>query len=164
VAGGGAGGVPAEVLGYVLIEDQRAQNTAGGTHTAGTWQTRVLNTIVSDVDSLIVSLSSNQVTLSPGDWVIHVSAPANSIGRSQIRLQDLTAGAPGTTLKAGTSEATSGAGLDTTRSFIAHRLSFAENKILEVQMQGAATVATVGFGSAANFGTEVYTQFEAWRL
>ena len=152
------------IIPYVRIEDQRTQNTQGGTHTAGSWQTRVLNTIVSDDAGLVVSLNSNLVELAPGDWLILVSAPANSIGRSQIRLQDLTAGAPGTQLKAGTSEATSGAGADTTRSFLGHRLSFSQNKKFSVQMQGAATVATLGFGSAANFTTEVYTVFEAFRL
>ena len=149
---------------YVLIEDQRSQNTPGGTLTSGAWQTRVLNTVVSDVDGLVASLLNNQVELTPGDWLIRISSPANSAGRFQLRLQDLTSGAPGVQLKVGTSELSAGTDFDTTRSFLSHRLTFSQNKKLEVQIQGANTVATFGLGSAANFDIEVYTVFEAYRL
>ena len=35
------------------VEDQKAQNTAGGTFTSGAWRTRDLNTIVSDPNNII---------------------------------------------------------------------------------------------------------------
>jgi hypothetical protein len=36
-----------------IVEDQKPQNTAGGTFTNGAWRTRDLNTIVSDTDNII---------------------------------------------------------------------------------------------------------------
>lgn len=149
-------------ISFVHVEDQKAQNTAGGTFTTGAWRTRDLNTEVSDVDGL-ASLSLNQLTLAAGIWVIWVSAPANSVGRHQIRLQDLTAGAPGTTLKAGSSEAAATA-LNTFRSVLVYRGAFTSPTVLEVQHQGAVTVNTIGFGSAANFTAEVYTILKAWKI
>jgi hypothetical protein len=36
-----------------IVEDQKSQNTDGGTFTTGAWRTRLLNTIVNDADSII---------------------------------------------------------------------------------------------------------------
>lgn len=49
-AANGSGGSTAS---KALVEDQKAQNTAGGTFTSGAWRTRDLNTIVSDPDNII---------------------------------------------------------------------------------------------------------------
>ena len=41
-----------------LIEDQKAQNTSGGTNTAGDVDVRVLNTEVTDVDGIIIGFNN----------------------------------------------------------------------------------------------------------
>lgn len=147
--------------GFIHVEDQKAQNTAGGTFTNGAWRTRDLNTEVSDVDGL-ASLSTNQLTLQPGIWVIEASAPAFNVGRHQTRLQDLTAGSPGTTLKVG--EGAVSAAANQTRSSLVYRGSFSAAVILELQHQCANTVATNGFGALNNFTTEVFSVLKAWKI
>ena len=53
---------------YILLQDQKAQNTAGGTAASPGWQTHVLNTEVIDTGNN-ASLSSNQITLAAGTYV-----------------------------------------------------------------------------------------------
>jgi hypothetical protein len=80
---------------FAVIEEQQAQNTAGGTSAATTWTTRVLNTEVADADS-IVSIASNQFTPIAGSYRIFVNSPfvGNSASSSpgRLRLQNITAG------------------------------------------------------------------------
>lgn len=83
-SGGGVGGASA----YVLIQDHKSQNTSGGTAPSG-WFTRDLNTLVNDTTGA-VSLASNEFTLPTGTWDIYVEAPGWAIGRSQIRLFNVT--------------------------------------------------------------------------
>jgi hypothetical protein len=73
----------------VIIEDQKAQNTSGGTATSGSWETRTLNTLVRNNGSL-ASLSSNQFTLPAGTFYISWSVPGYACGRHQTRLQNIT--------------------------------------------------------------------------
>lgn len=78
---------------FAVIEEQQAQNTAGGASTATTWTTRVLNTEVVDADS-IVTLSGNQFTPIAGTYRIMVNAPfigsATTPGSVRIRLYNVT--------------------------------------------------------------------------
>jgi hypothetical protein len=146
---------------YINVQDQKAQNTAGGTFTSGAWQTRTLNTTAFDTAS-ISSLSSNQVTLPAGTYRCFITCPAANVQGHQARLQNIT---DATTLLTGTSEwtlATSNGAV--TRSLITGEFTLAASKALSVQHQCFATFATQGFGLAANIGTEVYTVAEFWRL
>lgn len=153
-----------QMLGYVLIEDQKAQNTPGGTFTSGAARTRDLNTIVANAESL-ASLGSNQVTLVPGIYIIRATAPAMLVNRHQAWLQDLTAGAPGTTIKRGTSGfQISTSGTAPNYSTVVARITPTSDIVIELQHQCATTRATNGFGLEANLGTEVYSQFEAWKI
>lgn len=78
---------------FAVIEEQQAQNTAGGGSTATTWSTRVLNTEVADADNL-VTLSSNKFTPISGTYRITVNSPflwnATTTGTGRLRLRNVT--------------------------------------------------------------------------
>ena len=163
-ANGGTGLSPASLSAlYVNLQDQKTQNTAGGTFTSGSWQTRTLNTKVNDVGSLC-TLSSNQFTLSAGTYIINAVAPAYLINaRHQTRIQYVT---DATTLLVGTSiyAPTISANICVTTSQVRGMFTVAASKALELQHQCQSTEATDGFGVAANFTTEVYSVVELWKI
>lgn len=75
-----------------ILENQQAQNTAGGGSTATTWTTLVLNTEVID-DQSIVSLSSNAFTLQAGSYHLIADQPFLGAGAasnyaSRLRLRN----------------------------------------------------------------------------
>jgi len=78
---------------FAVIEEQQAQNTAGGGSTATTWTTRVLNTEVVDADG-IVTISSNQFTPLSGSYRIQINSPfigsTTTAGSVRIRLRNVT--------------------------------------------------------------------------
>lgn len=144
----------------VILEDQKAQNTDGGTFTSGAWQTRTLNTEVADVNS-VCTLSSNQFTLSAGTYDIVFWAMGVACDRHQTRIQNVT---DGTTIRLGVSaysdsmDNSGDALLIATLSQGAGRFTIAASKALELQHRCETTKATNGYGVAANFTTEVYAQ------
>lgn len=151
----------AAVSSYVLVQDQKTQNTAGGTFTSGAWQTRVLNTEVNDADG-ICSLSSNQITLSAGTYRCFIRCPASFVDRHQARLQNVT---DATTILLGTSENLQASTVsNNSASVIVGEFTIAASKALEVQHRCQTTNATNGFGVPANFGTEVFTLAEFWKV
>lgn len=148
---------------YLLYEDQKTQNTYGGTFTSGAWRTRTLNTEVADTGGL-GTLASNQITLAAGTYRIAVSAPAYGVDRHQARLQNVT---DATTVLLGASAYSAnntGAGQASIVSTIQGVFTIAASKALEVQHQGQTTESSDGFGVAANFATEIYTRVELWKI
>lgn len=145
---------------YVLIRDEKAQNTAGGTFTLGAWRTRDLNTEVVDTGS-IASVAANQVTLEPGNYRTRWRAPGYLVGGHQTRLQNITAG---TTLVVGsTARNQVSTPFTQTDSHGEGYFSLSVQSVLELQHQSTATEATNGFGIQANLTTEVYSMIEFWR-
>jgi hypothetical protein len=146
----------------VILEDQKAQNTAGGTATSGSWVTRTLNTAVRNHGSL-AALASNEFTLPAGTYYISWSAPAFFCNAVQSRLQNVT---DTSTVGIGTSEFSFN-GLANgwpVRSFGSAVVTLAASKALAVQMQVGTTRATDGYGREANFGTEVFTRVEITKV
>lgn len=145
---------------YVIIEDQKAQNTAGGTATSGSFQKRDLNTEVTDLAGL-ASIASSVVTLQPGTYYARWSAPAaNGVLTHQTRLRNTADGIN----YMGTSERAAAAIQNQTVSTGSAFFTITAAKTFELQHQVNTTVATTGFGFAANFGTEVYSRLEFIRL
>lgn len=148
---------------YILIRDEKAQGTSGGTFTAGAWRTRDLNTEVDDTGGY-ASIGSNQITLLAGTYRVHIQAPAYFCARHQARLYSITDSALVLTGSSGYSGSVSNiADGSTVFSIIDGRFTLSGTKVLEVQHQSEETRATHGFGVASNFGTEVYTIFVATR-
>lgn len=139
-----------------IVEDQKAQNTAGGTFTSGADRTRDLNTEVSDPDGL-VTVAANQITVTnAGTYMFEWSAPtAAGVTSHQSFLYNVT---DTTEVKRGTSEESG------TRSHGSARVVIAASKAFEIRHRCTATVATVGFGRQANFGIEVYTRVVITRI
>jgi hypothetical protein len=133
-----------------LFQDQKADGTAGGGSTTGSWQTRVLNTSVFN-NITGASLASNQVTLATaGTYVFYgVGAFFSRQGAHRIRnVSDNTTVATGPSGDA----ATSGLGFTTTVLGVA---TIASSKTFQLQYSVDAARATDGLGQAAAWTGEV---------
>lgn len=138
-----------------IIQDQQAQNSNAGGFTSGADQTRVLNTLVYNRNS-VVSLSSNQFTLPAGTWEISWSAPAIRVDTHQTMLYSVTAAS---VLARGSVEYSGNSGLYASiRSVGSYVVTIGSSAAFEIRHRGTTTMAGTGFGQAGNFGTEVYTQ------
>lgn len=147
---------------FLHIQDQRASTTSGGTFTAGSKTTRLLNTILTNTITG-ASLSSNQFTLPAGDYYIEASAPALSVDTHMCFIDNISDVVIELT---GTSERALNANAHTTRSFVSGLISVASTKIYEVKHQCETTRATDGYGKATSFSTphEVYTEIKVWKV
>lgn len=147
---------------YCAFADVKAVNTAGGTFTAGAWQTRTLTTETFDTNGLS-SLAANRFSLQPGVWYIRARAPGYRCDHHMIRLQNITAGA---TTNRGTAEYSPSAA-DSSQTFatMAFEFSISVVSTFEIQHYCTTTRATDGFGTPANIDSlsEVYTSVELWR-
>lgn len=73
-----------------IISDTKSNGTGGGASSAGSTETRDLNTVEFDPDS-IVSLDSNQFTLQSGRyWIMATSCTVGGAGRTVLYLEDIT--------------------------------------------------------------------------
>lgn len=149
------GGIPAwaDLMDVIVLRDEKAQNTAGGTFTSGAWRTRDLNVEATDTGSLC-TLSSNEFTPSAGTYFIFASAPGYKVGQHQARLYNVT---DTTVTIEGTSEQSSSSDNVATRSMVVGVFTTAGSKAYRIEHQSSATGTTTGFGLANNFTTEVYT-------
>lgn len=147
---------------YIQISDEKAQNTAGGTFTSGSFQTRVLTTELFDTGAYAsLNVGNNRITLLPGTYRFYITCPAFRVDAHLARLQNIT---DATTVKNGSSEV-SGSAINAppSRSIIAGELTITASKDFEVQHRCTTTRATDGLGIASNFAAETYTIVEFWR-
>lgn len=144
---------------YILLRDEKAQNTAGGTFTSGSWQVRDIAEI-SDTSGLC-SVSSNQITLAAGTYRMQISCPAYSVNNHQCRLYNVTDASVIAYGAIAYSQQT--LNTCTTTSNLSYKFTIASTKVLEIQHRCQATQATDGLGTLCNFGTEVYTVAEFWK-
>lgn len=151
-------GVPLPRVGY--IRDEKSAGTTGGTFTAGSWQTRDLNTL--DGDSDFITLSSNQFTLPKGKYIIEASPIAASVNNHAAKLRNIT----------DSTDDIIGPNMQTTTGTFVHSISpvigtieIASAKTFEIQHQCSTTNPGDGFGNAGNFGvTEIYTIVKITKL
>ncbi len=148
------------VTNYLQYRDQKAQNTDGGTFTSGSWQTRVLNTEVADLGNY-GTLSSNQITLTAGTYIVRATAQAYAVNRHQLRLQNVT---DTVTLLVGQSFYQTAVDSPVGNAMLVGVFTIAASKAIELQHQCQTTHATNGLGVAANFTTEVYATVEFWKI
>lgn len=150
----------AGLTGYILLRDEKAAGTDGGSFTAGAWQTRELNTKVVDVGSY-AALSANQITLPAGTYRCRIQCPAYAVNKHQARLYNVTNAA---VLLLGSSQRNASASaLFVVPSIIAGRFTLATTKVLEVQHRCETTQAGSGLGQSSGFDTEIYTIAEFWK-
>ena len=145
---------------YAVIADQKAANTAGGSTSTGSFNTRDLNTILTDPDS-IVSVSSNQFTLQAGTYLIHASAPSYQGTRHQILIYNVT---DSTVMAVGTSAYVDSSENVQTRSFAQNKTTISSAKVFEVRHRVGNAVSTYGFGVDSNYGQpSIYTMVEIFK-
>jgi hypothetical protein len=143
------------------VRDEKTANTAGGTFTSGAWQTRTLNTSMTNEISG-ASLSSNQITLPSGTYYIYASAPAWDLGKHKLKLRN-TSDSSDTLI--GTSEVAQFDYFAQTRSFLSGRFTIASQKTFELQHRSEQTQTTDGFGYPSNFSVvEVYADVQIWKV
>ena len=148
-------GVPALIPRVATLSDVRASGTAGGTATAGAYQTRALNTI-DDPTGIVTSLTGNQFTLPAGEYYIETSAPAGACTAHKARLFNIT---DSTTSLIGSSAYSESPTFQADScSFIRGKVTIPSNKTFELQHRVGTTRNVNGFGAAASFGdNETYT-------
>jgi hypothetical protein len=137
---------------YMVVQDQKANNTAGGAASSGV-NTRVLNTIVTNTITG-ASLASNQITLPAGTYNITGFASAYAVGVHKAYLYNVTDSAIAII---GASCANVGGVAITGFSNIVGRLDLATPKVFELRHYIQAGGAD-GFGIATNAGmNELYS-------
>lgn len=151
---------------YVKVVDQKPEATTGGTFTSLAWQTRDLNTIQWDIDSLIVSLAANRLTLVAGTYECRIYAPVYATNRARLRLRNITDSTTVLTGASGLHQYQNGNG---GQCWMFGRFTIAASKALEVQHVCQTTSNTYGFGVPmgdvfAGIGPEVYTEAEFWLI
>ena len=148
---------------FVLLEDQKAGVTQGGTFTAGDWRTRDMNAEVIDTDDL-ASISSNQILLaSDGKWRVHASAPASRVNTHWLRLRDID---NNVTLLEGPNAYASVLFAEThTHAVLLGEFTLsAPIPELELQHRCMVTRASDGFGIAGgDRDPQVYSQIAFWK-
>ena len=137
----------------VILEDQKASGTDGGTFTSGADRTRTLNTEVRDIHG-ICSLAANQFTLPAGTYYVEWTAPACQVGFHQTLLYNAT---DASEVKRGVPLDTPTGASGTYFSFGQATVTIAGAKAFEIRHRCQTTRSTNGLGSAASFGTEIYT-------
>lgn len=155
---GGNSGGGSEIA---IISDVKPSGTGGGAFTSGSYQTRVLNTL-SDPNSIVASLSSNQFILPAGSYMVEASVPAYGVSNHKAKLRNIT---DSTDDIIGTSHYTDNATRNTTNfSLVSGVVTIGSSKTFEIQHRCAVTLSS-GLGSACSFGdVEVYTVVKITKL
>lgn len=139
----------------LIVRDEKAANTSGGSSVGGADTVRVLNTVVQN-DISGASLNANQITLPAGTYRVSASCPAYSSDRHRAMLYNVTDAA--VTLL-GTCEATSTT--VTSRSVIKGTFTISSTKVFEIRHRVNTSFATFGFGYQVNDGrVEIYSEIE----
>jgi len=139
---------------YAIICDQKTSGTVSGTFTSGSYQTRDLNTEITDPDG-IVSISSNEFTLGAGSYLIEWSAPAQWVTAHKSRLYDVTGTAE---VQLGAPEYSHSTYPTSNVSLGSARVSPSGSNAYRIEHRCQTTRSTNGFGNAASFGdNEIYT-------
>ena len=146
---------------YAIIADQKATDTAGGSSSTGTFNTRDLNTELADPDG-IVTISSNQFTLQAGSYLIRASAPAYKAARHQILINNVTDSAVAAVGQPEYCSASAGVG---NRAFAAGRVTITGAKAFDIRHRVGNAETTYGLGVEANYDLQpnIYTIVEIFK-
>ena len=141
------------------VRDEKSSGTQGGTFTSGSFQTRTLNTSLTNEISG-ASLASNQITLPSGTYFIYASAPAYTVARHKLKLRNITDSSD--TLIGSTALMSADALVS---SFVIGRFTIASQKTFELQHRCENTNSTLGFGVSSDFSVvEVYADVQIWKV
>jgi len=146
---------------FLIVRDEKPSGTDGGTMVGSTSNVRDLNTIHHDPDSLVVSLTSNQLQVAAGTYYVRFAAPGHSIRDHRAMLYDTVSGNQvlGATATAYYNGAVAnfsiGEGI----------ITLGSNNLLELRHYCTVSRATDGAGRKITDGnTEVYSQLYMEKL
>lgn len=139
---------------FVHIQDQKANTTGAASIASGAWRTRELNFEVTDT-ATIASVTSNQVTIEAGTYVILASLPAVATAtQNRARIRNITAG---TTIVQGSNNAASSSTM-----IVVGYVVLTVQTVIELQHW---TNSTANGGSSVSTGeVEVYANLFLWRI
>lgn len=146
----------------IILQEHQPQNTAGGTFTAGAWQTRALNTAVRNVIAG-ASLSSGVLTLPAGTYCAEWSAPAVNVTGHVTRLFNVTDSLAVANSASVTDYIVGGANV-TGRSVGKVVFTISASKGIRLEHFCLSTQTTNGFGQQANIATEIYSWMNVYKI
>ena len=143
------------------VRDEKASGTDGGTFTSGSFQTRTLNTLVTNEISG-ASLSSNQITLPSGTYFLYATAPAYGVDTHKLKFRNIT---DSSDTLIGNNQRIADALDATTTAHISGRFTIAAQKTFELQHRCNTTDTGDGFGVSSGYSiVEVYADVQIWKV
>lgn len=144
----------------VILKDVQPSGTASGTFTAGSYVTRVLNTVENPSGHTWVSLSSNQFTLAPGTYKIRARAPAVKVDIHKAKIRNITDSVDAIVGNAQQTSTTAGS-QSTNDAWVEGVITIATSKTFELQHRCTSTFASNGLGTTATLGeNEIFATVE----
>lgn len=138
-----------------------ANNTSGGSGVATSWNDRPLNTIDSDPNSIVTSLSSNTVTLPAGTYELLANAQTNNTNQARLRWRN-TADSTTTCQGVNSSDEVVNASTPSITSCI---FTITSSKTFKLQQWVTTNSGATALGRPVNSGdSEVYAQVVIRRL
>lgn len=144
--------------GIAVVKDVKAANVDGGSFNSGGWRQRDLNSI--DGDLSFIALGTNSFTLDTGTYVVTIVAPGFSVQEHQCRLYNssdasvIAVGSMGYSDKFAASPSNLTAVVSVTGS----------SKTFRIEHRSNGSKVDDGFGLAASWGENVYTQVQIEKL
>jgi hypothetical protein len=160
-ATGNTGASASSTISYAKLAAVFPQNTSGGTYTAATTITRLLNTVLTPSPWVSLNIiNNNQFTLTPGTYHICLFTEVDSIGVCKVWLQNIT---DNRVEILGTSKRVATTGDSLTAS---GRITLLTAKTFEVRIYGTTTGKNTGLGYPVNISgqSEIYTTVELNRF
>lgn len=144
------------------IQHTAASGGFGGAASAATWNTRALNTVVTN-DITGASLSSNRITLPAGTYEIQAWSQAFLVDAHCLRLRNID---DSTTDLEGQVANASSSGNSPTNAYIFGKLTIAAEKDFELQHYTSTARATNGLGTRMNVSgtTEIFSDIVIWKV
>ena len=148
---------------FLHIQDQKTDGTSGGSSSAGV-NVRVLNTVVTNTITG-ASLSSNQVTLPAGTYVVRAETRCYKAGVNVLRLYNVTDTAYISTAEGLNSYNSPGGDVISSASLFG-TFTLAASKAIELRHNMSTAKASNGLGDVNGVSgmTEYYTDLRFWRV
>ena len=150
---------------FLHIQDQKTSGINGGSGTVATYNTRDLNTVITNTITG-ASLSSNQIILPAGTYFTEVSAPAYRVSGHRIKLYNITDVADELLGLSAYAPYISADVASQTDAKIYGQFTVLASKTFEIQHYiQSATIGTTAFGSPVSSGdVEIYTDVKIWKV
>ena len=143
------------------IQDQKASGTGGGSFANSSWQTRVLNTVLTN-EITGASLSSDTITLPAGTYFCEGWATAYycNLNKAKLRKTNGTA----TDILIGSSEVAGASIGFTSKSHISGRFELTEESTIILQHYCNTEGGSYGLATSITGVVEVYSDIKIWQI